>query len=86
MREKRVPVRQYLDETVVPTLRDAMKELVKVRPEDPHEFVAKYMLKHSLNAQNAEKRETSSVVVAQVPATTTMENKGTEVVDDEGTM
>ena len=37
-KKKVVPVRQYLDESVVPCLREAMKELVKVRPEDPHEF------------------------------------------------
>ena len=46
-KKKVVPVRQYLDESVVPTLREAMKELVKVRPEDPHEFLAKYLMKHS---------------------------------------
>jgi len=48
-KKKVVPVRQYLDESVVPTLREAMKELVKVRPEDPHEFLAKYLMKHSPN-------------------------------------
>lgn len=50
-KKKVVPVRQYLDESVVPCLREAMKELVKVRPEDPHEFLAKYLMKHNPNQQ-----------------------------------
>ena len=48
-----VPVRQYLDETVATTLRDGMKELVKIRPEDPHAFLARYLMKHKPN-QNAD--------------------------------
>ena len=48
-----VPVRQYLDETVANTLRDGMKELVKIRPEDPHAFLARYLMKHKPN-QNAD--------------------------------
>ena len=46
-------MRQYLDETVATTLRDGMKELVKIRPEDPHAFLARYLMKHKPN-QNAD--------------------------------
>ena len=42
-------MRQYLDETVATTLRDGMKELVKIRPEDPHAFLARYLMKHKPN-------------------------------------
>jgi protein dpy-30 len=38
-----VPVRQYLDETVVPVLRKGLRELVKQRPEDPFEFLGEYI-------------------------------------------
>ena len=40
---KGVPVRQYLDETVVPVLRKGLRELVKQRPEDPFEFLGQYI-------------------------------------------
>ena len=40
---KAVPVRQYLDETVVPVLRQGLRELVKQRPEDPFEFLGNYI-------------------------------------------
>ena len=49
-------MRQYLDETVANTLRDGMKELVKIRPEDPHAFLARYLMKHKPN-QNADAQE-----------------------------
>ena len=61
-KKKVVPVRQYLDESVVPTLREAMKELVKVRPEDPHEFLAKYLMKHSPNQTTTTTTKSSSGV------------------------
>ena len=56
-KKKVVPVRQYLDESVVPCLREAMKELVKVRPEDPHEFLAKYLMKHNPNQQQQHQQQ-----------------------------
>ena len=37
------PVRQYLDDTVVPVLRKGLRELVKQRPEDPFEFLADFI-------------------------------------------
>lgn len=43
---KGVPVRQYLDETVVPVLRKGLRELVKQRPEDPFEFLGDFIKKN----------------------------------------
>eukprot|EP00798_Chlamydomonas_sp_ICE-L_P017036 gene17036-23328_t len=37
-------VRNYLDTTVVPVLRKGLRELVRERPQDPYEFLAKYIL------------------------------------------
>ena len=42
-----VPVRTYLDNTVVPILLQAMSALVKERPEDPVNFVAEYLMKNN---------------------------------------
>lgn len=39
----KVPVRQYLDETVVPILRQALRALVKARPADPYDFLSDYI-------------------------------------------
>ena len=50
--EDKVPVRTYLDNTVVPVLLSAMSELVKERPEDPIKFVANFLLKN--NPKNSE--------------------------------
>lgn len=49
-----MPVRQYLDQTVVPVILRAMTEVAKERyaheymnrPEDPLQFVANYILKN----------------------------------------
>ena len=43
------PVRQYLDETVVPVLRQGLRELVKARPADPFEFLGDYIKKANPN-------------------------------------
>lgn len=40
-----VPIRDYLEETVVPILMQAMQSLVKERPRDPIEYLAAYLLK-----------------------------------------
>jgi len=41
-----LPIRAYLDQTVVPILLDGMSELVKERPESPVEWLAAYLLRH----------------------------------------
>ena len=46
-----LPIRAYLDQTVVPLLLDGMSALVKERPPNPVEWLASYLLKH--NPQNA---------------------------------
>jgi len=43
---KKVGVRQYLDSTVVPVLRQGLRALVKTRPDDPFEFLADYIRSH----------------------------------------
>lgn len=43
---KSLPVRAYLDETVVPLLLQGMSALVKERPDDPVEWLAMFLLKH----------------------------------------
>eukprot|EP00978_Attheya_sp_CCMP212_P021080 scaffold61195_cov58-Attheya_sp.AAC.4 len=41
-----LPIRAYLDQTVVPILLDGMSELVKERPQNPIEWLAAYLLQH----------------------------------------
>lgn len=40
-----LPIRAYLDQTVVPLLLDGMSCLVKERPPNPVEWLATYLLK-----------------------------------------
>ena len=42
-----LPIRAYLDQTVVPLLLDGMSALVKERPPNPVEWLATYLLKHN---------------------------------------
>jgi hypothetical protein len=42
-----LPVRAYLDETVVPVMMQALAAVSRERPEDPVDYVAKYMLQHN---------------------------------------
>jgi protein dpy-30 len=49
--EQNMPLRAYLDKTVVPLLMQALTECAKERPQQPIEFVANYLLEH-----NPEKR------------------------------
>lgn len=44
---KSLPVRAYLDQTVVPLLLQGMSELVKVRPDQPVEWLAHYLLNNN---------------------------------------
>ncbi len=45
-----LPIRAYLDQTVVPLLLDGMSALVKERPPNPVEWLATYLMRH--NPQN----------------------------------
>ena len=51
---KGAPARQYLNEFVTPYLLDAMKKLVKARPEKPLEWLGKYLIEESTRIQNAD--------------------------------
>lgn len=42
-----LPIRSYLDQTVVPLLLQGMAELAKERPENPIEYLANFLLKHA---------------------------------------
>ena len=42
-----LPTKMYLDQTVVPTVMQALQEVCEARPENPLEFVAYYLLKHN---------------------------------------
>ncbi|KAJ3658536.1 hypothetical protein Zmor_010270 [Zophobas morio] len=41
-----LPTRQYLDQTVVPILMQALSHLAKERPPEPISALAAYLLKH----------------------------------------
>ncbi|KAF8277792.1 hypothetical protein TcBrA4_0109020 [Trypanosoma cruzi] len=41
--------RAYLDHTCVPLLMEAMAAVSRVRPDDPIDFIAHYLLKHNPN-------------------------------------
>lgn len=43
---KGMPVRQYMDVTVIPVLREGLKALNVARPDDPLQFLADYLVAH----------------------------------------
>ncbi|KAK8378085.1 hypothetical protein O3P69_018802 [Scylla paramamosain] len=47
-----LPTRQYLDQTVVPILLQAVMQLNKERPGDPIEWLANYLLKNKAQYSN----------------------------------
>merc|ERR1719213_724156 len=55
-----VPLRQYLDTFVVPTLLPALNVIAEERPDNPVEFLAHYLLKNNpmlKNLQQAKEEE-----------------------------
>ncbi|XP_014606922.1 protein dpy-30 homolog [Polistes fuscatus] len=54
-----LPTRQYLDQTVVPILLQALSTLAKERPTDPISFLAGYLLKHKSQYDNGGSPPTS---------------------------
>jgi protein dpy-30 len=42
-----LPIRAYLDQSVVPILLQGLSALVKERPEDPVEYLGTYLLKNN---------------------------------------
>lgn len=51
-----MPIRTYLDQTVVPILLDGMSELVKLRPDDPIQWLADYIAENNPNKERPAKR------------------------------
>lgn len=47
---KGMPVRQYMDATVIPVLRDGLKALNAARPDDPLQFLADFLVAHKAAA------------------------------------
>ena len=47
MNVQSLPIRAYLDQTVVPILLQGMSQLVKERPPNPIEYLATYLLKNN---------------------------------------
>ena len=47
MNVQALPIRAYLDQTVVPILLQGMSQLVKERPPNPVEYLAAYLIKNN---------------------------------------
>lgn len=61
-----MPVRQYLEATVVPVLMQGLGQVVRERPSDPVEYLAAYLLKH--NPQQQQQQQQQSASQASKPA------------------
>ena len=42
-----LPIRAYLDQTVVPLVLQGMAEVAKERPENPIKYLADFLMKHA---------------------------------------
>ena len=42
-----LPIRAYLDQTVVPLILQGMAEVAKERPENPIKYLAEFLMKHA---------------------------------------
>lgn len=42
-----LPIRAYLDKTVIPLVLQGMAEVAKERPENPIKYLADFLMKHS---------------------------------------
>jgi protein dpy-30 len=52
LQQQALPIRAYLDQTVVPILLQGLSALVKERPPNPVEYLANYLLKNNPGASN----------------------------------
>lgn len=55
-----LPTRQYLDQTVVPILLQALSTLAKERPPDPIDYLANYLLKNKSQFESGGNGQSSS--------------------------
>lgn len=56
-----MPLRQYMDRNIVPTLLPALTALANERPENPTEWLAYYLLKNNpMNEQNKKSEGSNS--------------------------
>ncbi|KAF4699246.1 Myblike DNAbinding domain-containing protein [Perkinsus olseni] len=51
-KKEQLPLRQWLDENLVPVLVPALDAVARERPEDPVSFVAEYLLKHNPRSED----------------------------------
>ena len=56
---KALPVRQWLEQHIVPTIYQGMMAAAKERPEDPVEFLAAYLLEHNPKKKQKTGKEAS---------------------------
>ncbi|KAL0239897.1 hypothetical protein GEMRC1_010005 [Eukaryota sp. GEM-RC1] len=54
MNSAALPIRAYLDQTVVPILLQGLAALAKERPAKPVQYLAAYLLKNDPDAENTE--------------------------------
>ena len=40
-----LPIRQYLDQHIMPSLLEALEKLTQDKPEDPIQYIGEYLLK-----------------------------------------
>ena len=52
LQQQALPIRAYLDQTVVPILLQGLSALVKERPPNPVEYLANYLLKNNPGASS----------------------------------
>lgn len=60
-----MPIRNYLDKTVTPTLLEGLKTLVKERPHDPIEFLAYFLLIKNPYTQNNKQNKTETSRISE---------------------
>ena len=51
-----LPIRQYLDKHIMPSLIEALEKLTNDKPEDPIQYIGEYLLKEEDKLQQAAKK------------------------------
>ena len=60
-----LPIRAYLDQTVVPILLDGMSALVKERPPNPIEWLAAYLIRNNPQVSEAGAKRNGAKALAR---------------------